>query len=444
VAHNQRVRPPGLWTASSVLLAAEVEQLDHSQFIELHEGGGTWALQGDVTIGAVGAAAWRFTAPLVVSDLSGHVIAGKTLSVDPFGALAVGGVLDLHGLGWVQPGALLEVKSASPTAFGSIVVDVGALLGVAGSMYVTDFGQPGPAGTITLGTGVFGAGHLVVTQWGDVTFKSGSTLAFEAIAPFATITGYARWLGPGGLVLEGTTHVLGSAVFREASTTSFVQGAKIIFQTPKPVTIDTSGQVVVITGPAVWKGPDGLTLEGPSGVSGSFAFKTGSTITGQPKLASGATFTVAKGAKLALASGSTFTNAGNTTRSGPEDRSGSKAVTGLRPKTGPNGKWTVDGEAYDWVLIPVQGADRTWNLAAPQNQQRAIEFTITALTPALNASVQIVFGATPLCRFTNSPGRWAASVTFGWEPTTKQWLIKDATPTEIVGGAGSALTIPGP
>lgn len=444
MAHNQRVRPPGLWTASSVLLAAEVEQLDQAQFLELHEGGGTWAIQSDVTIGGVGASTWRFTAPLVVSDLSGHVIKGKMLAVDAQGTLAVDGVVDLRtgAVQNVEPGALLAVRAASGTSFGTVQFDVGALLGLAGSMLVSDFGKPSPAGTITLGTGIFGFGHIVVTQWGDVTFKSQSNLVFEAASPFATISGYARWVAPGGPILEGTTNMNGTMIFGGSSSTRFAQGAVIDFRSGTTVNFAPATPPTTITGLATWQGPGGVILEGASEVHGSLAFSAtgrldcvaGSAITGRPKLAAGATLT--------LDTGSQVDNAAATTRTGPEDRSGGGAVTGHRKTTGPNKDWTVDGEAWDWIVIPPQNADRIWKLAAPKNQQRAIEFTMTALTPALNASVQVVFGSTPLCKFTDSPNRWAGSVKFGWDPDLKQWLIKDCTMTGIVGGAGSALSIP--
>ena len=42
--HNQRIRPPGMWTPNSALLAAEVELFDQAQYLELHEGGGAWAI----------------------------------------------------------------------------------------------------------------------------------------------------------------------------------------------------------------------------------------------------------------------------------------------------------------------------------------------------------------------------------------------------------------
>lgn len=161
--HNQRIRPPGMWTPNGALLAAEVELLDQAQYLELHEGGGTWALQSNVVIGAVGSASWTFTAPVVVNDISGHVVNGKTLSLD------AGAMLDLSGTQRIEPGAALRVLGAAQNP-GTIWVEQ------LGKLIITTNGYFGIYGA---GTGdVFGT--LNIQKLGTVDVQDGGTIKVEA------------------------------------------------------------------------------------------------------------------------------------------------------------------------------------------------------------------------------------------------------------------------
>src|SRR6185312_10996074 len=92
MSHNTRIRLPGSWVDGSVVYGHELEQADQAQYLALSEAGGTWAMASNVTIGGVGSAFWHFTLPVVADDISGHVVATKTLYID------VNGFLTAHGL----------------------------------------------------------------------------------------------------------------------------------------------------------------------------------------------------------------------------------------------------------------------------------------------------------------------------------------------------------
>lgn len=241
MSHNQRIRPPGMWTPNSALLAAEVELFDEAQYLEIHEGGGTWALLSNTVIGAVGNASWTFTLPVVVNDISGHVVTGKTLWVDP------GATLSLGGTEQVQPGGAIRV-----------------------------LGQQGTPGTVEIGQNA----ALIVDSGGTVTMAAGSTLDIFGGTVFET---GASWrLAPGAL---GTVN--GGATIYLVGTTANTPAQLIYQQNALEVFMATTG--------CQFQGGSFLTvLPGAAlNLQGALNCQLGSTITGTTTLVSGATLTVA-------------------------------------------------------------------------------------------------------------------------------------------------------
>jgi hypothetical protein len=237
-----------MWTPNSALLAAEVELLDQAQYIEIHEGGGTWALQSDVVVGAVGNASWQFTAPLVVSDLSGHVVAGKQLTIDGDGRLW------LAGLQLVQPGAWLQV-----------------------------LGQPQKPGRLEIADSAV----LVVDANGTLTASPGSLVDIYDKALFESGASWRLKAGANGFIDGGAVLKLAGA---DRNTLAFVDvssNANVIFRATTRCTFEDAA--VLFVGHAA-----------QAVVEGELNFAQISRITGWA--------TVAVGAKLAVGGGVDFDN----------------------------------------------------------------------------------------------------------------------------------------
>jgi len=226
MAHNARIRAPGFWVALGVLDAAEMELFDARQYLSIHEGGGTYAITDNVVIGAAGAQTWHYTLPVIADDISGHVVATKSLTFDANSLLLVNGSYTLHGAGSVtgvmtigaagsivvtsgrfiafQGGSSLSVTSATIDMLGSAHMDLSAgakinVLGevdvlATGALVFTDGGFIKgvvrmfagasfyfTAGTTThvLGTFKFEGGLNYIESGGSLTNKAGGSLTNE-------------------------------------------------------------------------------------------------------------------------------------------------------------------------------------------------------------------------------------------------------------------------
>jgi hypothetical protein len=135
-------------------------------------GGGTYNLQAGHTLDfPAGGGNITLEAPLAVTD--GDVPVGGHLDVEGTIRINSGGNVDVKsgGYAYVRSGGQIDVKSG-----GVAVVEPGGFLDLAGQMIVADFGSGGGNGTILLGDAFGGAGHLVVTQYGDLTVQAGGNV----------------------------------------------------------------------------------------------------------------------------------------------------------------------------------------------------------------------------------------------------------------------------
>src|SRR5262245_41008030 len=88
MSHHTRIRPIGMWTDFSVLLASEMAAFDDHQYNSINgDDGGTWAPSSPITVGGSG---MHITGPLTADDFEGTITAGKSLTVEPDGLIAVG------------------------------------------------------------------------------------------------------------------------------------------------------------------------------------------------------------------------------------------------------------------------------------------------------------------------------------------------------------------
>lgn len=112
MSHNPRIRAPGQWIDGFPVLSGEYELFDQRQYYAIHELGGTWAIEGDVLIGAQTTQKWTFGCPLELIDTvavsagfsvgaTGHIdiASGGSVNVASGGALNVasGGTLAVNG-----------------------------------------------------------------------------------------------------------------------------------------------------------------------------------------------------------------------------------------------------------------------------------------------------------------------------------------------------------
>jgi hypothetical protein len=430
-----------MWTPNSALLAAEVELLDQAQYLEIHEGGGTWAIQTSVTIGAVGNAAWTFTAPVVVNDISGHVVLGKTLWVD------AGARLLLSGSQRVGPGAAIQVLGnvVNPAtieigSYGRVVIDAGGTLLASAGSTVDIAGQmrfesgaswqllAGARGTVDGGGMLYLLGAtanpalLVLQQYAQAVFWATTECQFLANSLLTVM--------PGATVnVQGQLNVLGPAAISGAATLT------------SDATLTASGtqghNAKIILGPNSELNFSGGSLTGFPVIPGLIAFSADVGIDKSLTIVNGAILHVSQGAQVQLDANSTVTNAATTTRTGPEIRQGDTASTGLRVATGPDSDIFINAEAVDYLLIPTLTADRTWKLVPPSH---TLEFEIAQSASGQGANLQVMFGTTPMGLFLNDGGRFAATVKYQWDGKT--WRVKAYTEPAITLGGGSALHMP--
>jgi hypothetical protein len=293
----------------------------------------------------------------------------------------------------------------------------------------------------------------VVLESGSAWFMQGGSLGF---------------VGPGALVnVVGVdpSH-MASVAFWQYSQAVFANGARAIFANADLImgagtTLQVANVLHFVPGSIITGGTtisDGtlivLSSSSPAhpvtvafGHNATLDFAGGSSITGYAVFEGAARFDqgVELNCDVGVDAGHTLKLDAATVRTGPEDRSGPGAITGERKTTGPDWWWTIDAEAWDWVVIPPQSmANRVWVLATPKNPSRAITITLTAGVSPLNNDLFIAQeGSTaPLARFINDSTREPGSVTFGWDPDDQMWRVKSSTTTSIFGGAGTALKIP--
>jgi hypothetical protein len=258
-----------MWTPNSVLLAAEAELLDEAQYLEIHEGGGTWAIQTNVVIGGVAGAFWTFTAPLVVNDISGHVVSGKTLMVD------VGGQLNVSGLVQIAPRGGISVLGAAPSEGGvveigqyaSLLLDSGATLTASAGSLINVSGNAlfengaswrlmsGARGNVDGGGLIYLMGAVATTP-AQIVFQQYAQQVFWATTNCQFLTNSLLSILPGataqiqgvldfvaGATITGVTTLVNGAALTVAGTTNFSNGSALNLQPNCTVYFDPAAQL---------------------------------------------------------------------------------------------------------------------------------------------------------------------------------------------------------
>lgn len=231
MAHNARIRAPGFWVALGVLDAAEMELVDAARYLSIHEGGGAWAITDNVTIGAAGAQTWHYTLPVVLDDLSGHVVESKSLTFDSGSSLVVNGAYTLHGAG-----SLTGVLTVG--AGGQIVVTTGRQITINTGGKISVQGQVDLTGTSTIDVGASAkinvSGEVDVLFGGAISFTDGGV-----IKGIARLHATASWYFTNG----STTHVLGAFKFESGSTGSVESGATLTVKTSGAISLETGSDI---------------------------------------------------------------------------------------------------------------------------------------------------------------------------------------------------------
>lgn len=384
MAHFDYIKPGGVWGMFSLFTSAIAANIDARIYKTINgDEGGTWAPSAQIIIGGAGL---KVVGPFQATDADITITTGKylrlnagshvlgvsgsdafiagtwtyvgTVNVQGGGTVRVSSISGIHMLNggtavW-DSGSTAQFESGSYAWFKSgawLTINPGASLYLSGGMLVSDAGAGGTAGRITFGS-IFGPGKMLVTQYGNVEFESGSTLDFRGGAtlnfsptgPFSTITGRAVWTGAG-------------PVFRDYAE---VHGTFRLIST------------------------------------GVLTFDDGSTITGKALVTNGATIEWQDGSHLNLRAGARETkeigsivvDGSTTTRTGPTVRTESEVMVGdaaytaiRRPKMGPlkntTGQSYVDVDltpAEIWTVGVLTDNPVVWRLSAPPDNTPLIRY----------------------------------------------------------------------
>ncbi len=458
MAHNNRIRLAGLWTPGSVIDPAEMEALDAAQYLSLHEGGGTWAISTNMLVGGQPGVGWRFTLPLTVDDLAGHVKNGRKLYIDSGGTLEVNGLVDVKsgGVQKIQPGGLVRVlgaflnpgviqieaggwldiqgggtgiirASAGLALYGTQTVQSGGVLRVAPSGVIEIAGinglviKNGFNGKVEAGGGIDVFGTLACYAGSNVNFAAGFTAAATA-----SFTGYATITSTATMRILGVATLEGDATFTVNGTSGHTAA----------IYVGTYGEIVF----------SGGRISGAARVGQQLLFETGLELGGgTSKVDASATLQFRSGSLLEQQSGSsvidnsTKIDGSATTRTGRTILSGNGASVSRRVNAGPPNDWFVPGEQSDTIIIPQVPGDVVWSFLAPADPANTVEVNIMQLTPAQGGECLVKWGPLTLCRFLNNGSLPPASATFQW--TGGAWRLKSHTETHATGGGGTAISL---
>lgn len=458
MAHNNRIRLAGLWTPGSVIDPAEMEALDAAQYLSLHEGGGTWAITSNMLVGGQPGVGWRFTLPLTVDDLAGHVKNGRKLYIDSGGTLEVNGLVDVKsgGVQKIQPGGLVRVLGAFLNP-GAIQIEAGGWLDIqsggvafirasAGlALYGTQTVQSGgvlrvaPSGVIEIA----GINGLVIKNGFNGKVEAGGSFdVFGTLACYAgsnvdfqtgfTAAGTASFTGYATISTTATMRILGVATL-ESDATLTVNGTS---GHGAAIYVGTYGQIVF----------SGGRISGAARVGNQLLFETGLELGGGiSAVDASATLQFKSGSLLEQKSGSsaidnsTKIDGSSTTRTGPTVLSGNNASVAKRVNAGPPNAWSIPGEQSDVIVIPQFSTNTEWDFQAPADPANTVEVTLLQLTPAQGADLTVKWGSIVLCKFLNDAGKRPACASFQW--TGSAWRLKSHTDLAGNLGGGTALVL---
>jgi hypothetical protein len=416
-----------MWTPNSALLAAEVELLDQAQFLEIHEGGGTWAIQTDVVVGAVGTAAWHFTAPLVANDLTGHVLAGKSLTIDPDGNVFLAGLQTVQPAGWIKvlgvpdtPGILELAQNAQMVvdAHATITAYAGSLVDIFGNTLF----ENGASWRLKAGATGFVDGNAVLKLAGT----DASTLAFLDVSAFAQV--YFR-------ATTRCTFVDTSVLFIGINAQAEVQG-ELKFDVGSRITgVPTlpQGQVLSVAGAVFLQQGGNLNLLPGCAVN----FAGTAELKGSPVFSD--SLTVLQTATVKFTDGCTFNDGSIRTYNEPQIPLGPNAVQGqAKPTWGPTPPQgqtfiAVDTSGVSILETPVNlKAEVGWQLLPPSHPEVPRFMLIRQKDQTKQGSgVGVWFQNNHLVAFSNLPAPAVTSAALLYWDTTAWTLVFAAGPNAM-------------
>jgi len=231
MAHNARIRAPGFWVALGVLDAAEMELVDSARYLSIHEGGGTWAITDNVTIGAAGAQSWYYSLPVLCDDLTAVVKTTKNITFDAGSLLLVNGTYTLHGAGSITGTMTVGAAGSIQVISGrNITIQTGATLAVAGLIDLTGTASIAVGATAKINV----TGEVDVLAAGAINFTDGGV-----IKGIARLHSAASWYFTNG----STTRVLGAFKFDTGSTGSVESGVTFTVKDGGAVTFATNSDL---------------------------------------------------------------------------------------------------------------------------------------------------------------------------------------------------------
>lgn len=212
-----RVRPPNGWSFASVINPSECEQID-TNLANAIDGrdGGAYAPTAAIVIGASGGnfVGLHVTSHAILDDFEGHVTNTHVLNVDG----------------------------------GSIICAPGSTVAVYGDTYIAE--NVTGSGTLHIGLGGLGNGHVIVNAGSDITLNGTMAVGQDASVTFTGATGHLALLN---LRADSITTINGSAGHLAALTLGPFSNMEIdgTASVTGTVSVTTSGTFSVLGGGAM-------------------------------------------------------------------------------------------------------------------------------------------------------------------------------------------------
>jgi hypothetical protein len=337
MAHNDYLKPGGVWVNGDVPTGTDLTKFDQRQYLSIHEGGGTWAPLTLITIGGLGLSV---TGPFVASSANIIIPTGKTLSIASGGSFTTdGGATVNFGSDATFEGLVDIVNGAEVLLQSNAVVRVknGALIDV----------QAG--GELEIKSGGFldvrpGAS---IDVHGTIAAKTGASIACEAGSSFS-VAGTGLFVTGSTTTLGGTWNVASAGVFslQAGSVTT-------IFGDP---TVESGGSITWNTGSNLIVQAGGTMTFG-----GTFSADTAAQFT-----FSGSDVFFISAAGLFYSSTVTIENQAKTTQKGAVVLTNNGNI-GYRIGTAPNSTTSYDPSTADIWEVATLTANRVHTLNAPSD-----------------------------------------------------------------------------
>ncbi len=315
MAHNSRIRAPGLWVLGSVIDPAEMEAFDAAQYAEINgDAGGTWAPAAAIIIGGNGL---HVTGSFTADNADITITTGRYCTINS-GAHVLGAAGSIV----VWSGTNTYSAATTLVTFGTWTFDADATLHLNGAT------QMSATGTLVtaLGSGINIGGALTVLSGGVATVASGGLLH----------------LNSGGAI----TVASGGTITCAAGSTTALNGATTIASTGTVVC--DAGSTVTVNGACVFGAGASLTAN----VTAPWTLNNVTTCNNQLVMATGSSLTVQSGSTLTTQFGAAVVRGANETRTGSETQSGTGAYTKRRYVLGSAIDHTYDGKDYDFIEVP--------------------------------------------------------------------------------------------